>query len=378
MRRLYARLPIRGLSLVVFAVLLGGSLTASALARGVMVDQEHRMLRQRAGEAAALLTNLVTQSQASSRALAAVVLATGGDADLFRRAAGRDPALANGAAALVREVDGRYRIVAAEGNGLVAGQELSGAADATVRRARDTEKFVYTGVFVTPTGERRLGHALRADASPDSWIIYRESVLRPPGQRRQLTSTQPFSEIETALYAGPTANPDQVVLATRALPIPGHRVEHVVEVGADRWLVVVAANRSLIGTLAGREPWLLLARGLIVTLLVTALVEVLQRRRRYASALELAHQAVHDTLTGLPNRLQVGRTARAGPGPFRADGLRGRRPVHRPRPLQAHQRRPGTRRRRRTPGGSGRQTAPGCPVRRRRGPVRRRRVRRRL
>jgi len=305
MRRLYARLPIRGLSLVVFAVLLGGSLTASAIGRRVTVDQERRMLRQRAGEAAALLTNLLTQSQASSRSLAAVVLATGGDAEIFRQAAGRDPALAGGAAALVREVDGRYLIVAAEGAGLVAGQELSGAAGATVRRTRDTEKFVHTGVFATPTGERRLGQALRVDTSPGGWIIYRESVLRPPGQRRQLTSTQPFSEIEAVLYAGPTAEPDQVVLATRALPLPGRTVDHIVEVGADRWLVVVAANRSLIGTLAAREPWLLLARGLVVTVLVTALVEVLQRRRRYASALELAHQAVHDALTGLPNRLQV-------------------------------------------------------------------------
>ena len=85
MRRLYARLPIRGLSLVVFAVLLGGSLTASGFARRVMADQEHRMLKQRAGEAAALLTNVITQSQASTRALAAVALATDGDPDVFLR-----------------------------------------------------------------------------------------------------------------------------------------------------------------------------------------------------------------------------------------------------------------------------------------------------
>jgi diguanylate cyclase (GGDEF)-like protein len=305
MRQLYARLPIRGLSLLVFAVLLGGSLTASALTRRVMADQEHRMLKQRAGEAAALLTNLLTQSQASTRALVAVVLATEGDPEVFRGAAGRDPALNNGAAALVREEEGRFRVMAAEGSGLAAGQELSGAASDTVRRARDTEKFVSTGVFTTLSGERRLGQALRVSAAPDTLVIYRESVLRPPGERRQLTSTQPFSEIEAALYAGPVAAADQVVLATRPVPIPGRTVDHMVDVGADRWVLVVAANRPLIGTLAAREPWLLLGRGLVVCVLVTALVEVLQRRRRYASALALAHQAVHDALTGLPNRLQV-------------------------------------------------------------------------
>jgi diguanylate cyclase (GGDEF)-like protein len=305
MRRLYARLPIRGLPLLVFAVLLGGSITASVLGHGVMRDQERRMLRQRAGEASALLTNLITQSQASTRALAAVVLATDGDADDFRRAAGRDPASATGTTALVREVDGRYRVDAAAGAGLADGQELRGEADDAVRRARATDNFVSTRVVTTPAGARRLGQAPRVDAAPDSPIIYRETPLRPPGQRRQLTATQPFSEVEAALFAGPTPDPGQVVLATRALPIPGDTVDQAVEVGADRWLLVVAANRPLIGTLAAREPWLLLGRGLVVTVLVTALVEVLQRRRCYASALELAHQAVHDALTGLPNRLQV-------------------------------------------------------------------------
>jgi diguanylate cyclase (GGDEF)-like protein len=263
------------------------------------------MLTQRAGEAAALVTNQITQSQASTRALAAVALATDGDAEIFEEAARRDPALANGAVALLTARDGRYRVVAAVGPDLVAGQELSGPAGVAVSRARDTEKFVSTGIFTAADGQRRLGQAWRIDTAPDSFIIYRNSVLPPPGQRRQLTSTASFTEIEAVLYAGPKADPTQIVLATRPLPIPGRSVDHVVEMGADRWLLVVTANRSLIGTMAGREPWLFLFRGLVVTVLVTALVEVLQRRRRYASALELAHQAVHDALTGLPNRLQV-------------------------------------------------------------------------
>ncbi len=322
MRRLHAWLPIRGLTLVVFAVLLGGTLTASALARRVMADQEHRMLEQRAGEASALLTNLVTQSQSSAQALAAVALATDNDPQRFVGAATRDTVLANGGVvALVREVHGRYEVVAGQGPGLAPGQELTGAAATAVARARTSEGYVHTPIFRTgPDGERRLGGALRVADTPDSTVIYRESVLRPPGQRRQITSTAPFSEIETVLYAGPVADPDQILLATMPGALRGSTAEQVVEAGGDRWLLVVAANRPLIGTLAGREPWLLLARGLILTLLVTALVEALQRRRRYSQALEMAHQALHDALTGLPNRLLVGerleqalaRSARSG------------------------------------------------------------------
>jgi diguanylate cyclase (GGDEF)-like protein len=307
MRHIRPRLPIRGLTLAVFAVLLGGSLTASAFARRVLDDQEHRMLEQRAGEAAALLGNQTTQAQSQALALAAVALATDNDPARFSGAAARDTVLANGGAvALVREAQGRFEVVAAQGPGLIAGQELAGPAAAVVARARTTDVYVHTPVFRTgPDGERRLGGALRVAATPDTPLIYRETVLRPPGQRRQITSTAPFSEIDTVLYAGLEADPEQLLLATQPGSLKGRVAHQIVEAGGDHWLVLVAANRPLVGTLAGREPWLLLARGLILTLLVTALVEVLQRRRGYTQALEMAHQALHDALTGLPNRLLV-------------------------------------------------------------------------
>jgi diguanylate cyclase (GGDEF)-like protein/PAS domain S-box-containing protein len=282
------RFPLRGLSLLVFAVLVGGTLTASGYARRVVREQERRLLVQRAGEAAALLTNLTNQAQATTKSLVAVALATHGEPEAFTVAAGRDPAVASGSggAALVREEAGRYRVVAASGAGPTPGQELSGEAATVVGRARHGDQFVTTPVFASgAVGERRIGFALRVDGTPDSPVIYRETTIRPPGERRQITSTEAFSEIEAVLYATPGADADQAVLATRALPIPGRTVKRSVAVGADRWLLVVAANRPLVGTMATNEPWRLLARGFFAAILVTALVEVLRRRRGYALAL---------------------------------------------------------------------------------------------
>ena len=51
MRHLRARTPVRGLALVVLAVLVAGFLAAFTYARRAVADQEGRLLKQRAGEA---------------------------------------------------------------------------------------------------------------------------------------------------------------------------------------------------------------------------------------------------------------------------------------------------------------------------------------
>ena len=52
----------------------------------------------------------------------------------------------------------------------------------------------------------------------------------------------------------------------------------------------MAANEPLVGSLAEHQPWLLLVGGFLASLLVTAFVEVLLRRRAYALAL-VDHQS---------------------------------------------------------------------------------------
>ena len=287
MYRLRSRAPVRGLSLVVMAVLVGGTLTASIYARQVTADQERQLLSQRADEAAALVSGAISQAQAATRTLVAVAVATGGDPAAFVDAAGRDAAVGagtSGVALVSTDLTGNH-VVAARGGGLTAGRPLRPEADAAVRRALDADGFVATPVFVTTSGERRRGSAVRTGAVAGRGpVVYRETILAPPGRGR-LTTTQPFHDIEAVVYAGSSPDPAQVLLATRPLPLPGRTAASPVIVGGDRWLLVVAADRPLVGTMASRQWWLLLLRGAVLTVLITALVEVLRRRRAYALAL---------------------------------------------------------------------------------------------
>ena len=153
------------------------------------------MLKQRAGEAAALLTNQINQSQSLTRALAAVVLATNGDAEAFRGAASRDPAIAGGTAVLLKDLDGRYQVIAVAGGDLATGQELNGAAGDAVRRAQATEQFVSTGVFAGAGGERRLGQAWRIEAAE-----YTNTAVSPASSARSVIRPAPTMALMPAAF----------------------------------------------------------------------------------------------------------------------------------------------------------------------------------
>ena len=88
----------------------------------------------------------------------------------------------------------------------------------------------------------------------------------------------------------------------------------------------------------------------------------------------LAHQALHDPLTGLPNRAAVPRPARPGARALPAHGRRVGVAVPRPRPLQGRQRQPRSRRRATSCSSQSRARSRRCPPRRHGRPLRRRRV----
>ncbi len=291
--------PLRGLSMLVFAVILASSITAAHVTRQMLDGQEREMLQQRAAEAAALLSSSVGQVRTSLGAVATAV-----------RVAGPDPGVFNNVAGGLKG----YRTIALidrQGDDLIlvpgmGEANLAGEPAAALRTAARSEDLVPTRVF--RVGEdRRLGFALAVPGS--TMLVYAERNLTDPARPRPVTSNDAFSELNGALYATARPDPAQILITTGEPPRPGaRRVTHPVRAGTETWSLLVSPRQPLLGSVVQSTPWLFLAGGLLTAILVAGLVEVLARRRRYAEGLveerteELREAAVHDALTDLPNR----------------------------------------------------------------------------
>jgi PAS domain S-box-containing protein len=271
----------------IVSVLLLLAMGAAAMAtffvtRGVVRDQEERLLAERADEVAALLSSSFTSLESSLRVLGEV--AKESDAESAR-------VFANGARFLIRGNTATVGVVArrgadlmvlhAVGRGPRAGESLSRERVAIADRALTDGQL--TPGLITNAGETRLLLALPASAGGK--VTYLESVLQPSVPVPS-TADSPFRELRVALYASNKPHPSRLVVTTEAeLPLAG-AVERVpFEVGGERWSLVVGARGPLAGSFAADVPWLLMGGGLVMALLAAGIVEVQARRRRYALTL---------------------------------------------------------------------------------------------
>ena len=266
------------LSVLVLVCVAGLAIGTSLAIRGVVRDQERRLLHERAGEVSDAVTTAISGLEPSLGMLSRVAQLSHYAPHQFAMAA--SPLLSPGVQALGIALPHGASFKAVASVGPLSARGLDPGQLALLRRAA-TSRGLVSGVVSSATGSR-LDIALRG---PGGSFVFESSAIDP---RRPVASapSSPYSELSVMLYASARAEPSQLVLSTttqRTLPGP---VDHrLVQVGADRWLLLTASRRPLVGSLASDMPWIVLIAGIVGALLATALVELLCRRRGYALGL---------------------------------------------------------------------------------------------
>jgi signal transduction histidine kinase/CheY-like chemotaxis protein len=279
--------------LVVFVVI---ALGAYVVTRSLVVDQEERLLKERADEVGALLSNSFGSLTSQLRVLGNVGASTEeAAAEIFNETAGaliRPGTMTIGVA--TPEVEG-FVVVNAVGEDTKVGDVLDDDTASLAQRA------LTAGALVTSivTGDEGTLLILALPVGSSESVAYQVSIINPTTPVPS-TPDSPYYELRVALYASSEPDLAQLVLSTEPeLTVTGKTENVPFAVGADTWLLVVGARSPLGGPFAQNVPWILLGGGLFTAVLAAAVAEILVRRRRYALALvgartrelEVAHDA---------------------------------------------------------------------------------------
>jgi PAS domain S-box-containing protein len=270
----------RVIALAVLAAIVAMSFASFFVARQVIDDQEQRLLAERRAEVAVLLQSAIGGVESSLRVLAGVGASTDAGAEsLFVRSAGP---LLRGATdavyAAVKDATGRFTVVSGVGAAAPVDSNLEDERAALADRSLNEGRLV---AALADDG-MRLVVAVPAVGASAAVALQESRVSTAPVPQ---SPGSPFGDMRAVVYASEEPDQSHVLLTTESDLQIENGAEQVLDIGAERWLLVVGAREPLVGAFAHRAPWFLLAGGMVTAVLAAAVVETLSRRRAYAEAL---------------------------------------------------------------------------------------------
>jgi serine phosphatase RsbU (regulator of sigma subunit) len=212
-------------------------------------DNEKQLLGLRAREVGAVLTEVVPSIQTPVASAAALADATGGDVAKFKRFAAPYVGLGAGQTFVSLSL---WR-VADPGRGPVAVVGAAPALSSSIQRApalfaRASAKPTLSVTGFLQSSAPRLGYAF-AGAAPGPFAAYGESAV-PPNRYAPVQSNAAFSDIDYAVYLGPSTNrADLIIASVRHLPLSGRTRIVRTPVGDSSFTVAVGARSPLGGSL---------------------------------------------------------------------------------------------------------------------------------
>ena len=272
------RWPLRAVSAVTFLVLAGVVVAASLITLNVIRDQERLILRERTGEAAAVLGSAFSGTQASLQLLGVLARSDRGQTALFAAAARSVTTSPAQGWLVTAQRGGATTVTAVAGHGPSVGAVLSAGQAGLARRALSAIGMV--SGLIRQGSIRWLAFGLGRAAGPGT-VVWEETRINP-AKPVHLAASSPWGNLNIAIYASAHPSPATLVITTTKTLTGG--LQYPLRVGADRWLIVTESPSPVVGSLAQDMPWIILAIGGLAAVLMTAVVETLGRRRDYAAA----------------------------------------------------------------------------------------------
>jgi signal transduction histidine kinase len=280
-RKLLVRLRLGRSSFVALIAALTLAIAGYVLARNEVRDREQQLLRERAGQAATVMSSFARQIEAILYTGSIVADVTGGDPENFERRMGaRLENTAISSITLLSLGGGRALPIASAGAEPLL---VSGFDDRD--RARLAEIAGSDRLEVVKIEDLGLGRVVGFAASggqDGTLAVYAESVV-PALDNRFLFRLPEGSDY--ALYLGPSQSPETLLTgSTDEIPIEGRTASETVKLGSEDGLLVVGAAGGIVGGLLGAAPWLTVVIGCLLAVATALAIEFLRRRRAVEAA----------------------------------------------------------------------------------------------
>jgi serine phosphatase RsbU (regulator of sigma subunit) len=288
------------------AVLLGSLIVFAALsvASWMLYDQaEQRLLEERTGEAAQVLTVAVTNVQAPVESAATIAGLSEGNPEYFVAA------MADQIGPPPRRFDSAVLYRIADGQAVASlGEPVALSADGPTSVAGITETAAANGFVIVDlmSSGRRLGYAAVDPADAPQFLVYAERELNPDPNVRTRTD-EPFAQLDYAIYLNDEL-PHHLIsssLPSDQLPIDSRRESATSPFGDQQLLLVMTPIGQLSSWLFANLWWIVGVAGVMFSIGAAWLTRSLYQRREEAITLANENARLYDEQRHIAETLQL-------------------------------------------------------------------------